>query len=100
MHWINGGSPRLKCFVADIRDFKEELALKDINVQETEEQTRIYKSLSKDLEFENLEIRRNDGVIASIKYSGETFSIAVWPDCDDTLHRFNVVEAIGYLIRA
>uniref|UniRef100_A0A1I7UX74 FBA_2 domain-containing protein n=1 Tax=Caenorhabditis tropicalis TaxID=1561998 RepID=A0A1I7UX74_9PELO len=97
MHWINGGSPRLKCFVADadIWFFKEELALKGINVQKTKEHTRIYKSPSKDLEFENQEIRRNDGIIASIKYSNGVFSFGVWPDCDDTLHRSIIIVGMG-----
>uniref|UniRef100_A0A1I7UX68 FBA_2 domain-containing protein n=1 Tax=Caenorhabditis tropicalis TaxID=1561998 RepID=A0A1I7UX68_9PELO len=92
MHWINGGSPRLKCFVADIRNFNQQLALMDINVQETEEQTRIYKSLTTEVEFDNLEIRRNDGAVASIKYFQEcgTFVFAVWPDNPDTPNWSNI----------
>uniref|UniRef100_A0A1I7UX70 F-box domain-containing protein n=1 Tax=Caenorhabditis tropicalis TaxID=1561998 RepID=A0A1I7UX70_9PELO len=101
MHWINGGSPRLKCFFADIRDYNQQLALKDIDVQESEEQTRIYKSLSAEVEFDNLEIRRNDGAVASIKYFQEcgTFVFAVWPDNPDTPNRSNIVRMIDNLLR-
>uniref|UniRef100_A0A1I7UDN2 FBA_2 domain-containing protein n=1 Tax=Caenorhabditis tropicalis TaxID=1561998 RepID=A0A1I7UDN2_9PELO len=97
IHWINGGNPRLKSFVAEFFPFDEQRALNNIHVMKGEEKTRIYKSLSKNLEFENLEIRRNDGVIASIKFSEElsTFSFAVWPDNADTPYRSFVVETIA-----
>uniref|UniRef100_A0A1I7UX71 F-box domain-containing protein n=1 Tax=Caenorhabditis tropicalis TaxID=1561998 RepID=A0A1I7UX71_9PELO len=100
MHWINGGSPRLKCFIADIRNFNQQLALMDIKVHETDEQTRIYKSLSTEVEFDNLEIRRNDGAVASIKYFQEcgTFVFAVWPDNPDTPNRSNIVKTIDNLL--
>uniref|UniRef100_A0A1I7UX69 F-box domain-containing protein n=1 Tax=Caenorhabditis tropicalis TaxID=1561998 RepID=A0A1I7UX69_9PELO len=101
MHWINGGSPRLKCFVADIRNFNQQLALMDIKVHESEKQTRIYKSLSAEVEFDNLEIRRNDGAVASIKYFQESwaFAFAVWPDNPDTPNRSNIVRMIDNLLR-
>uniref|UniRef100_A0A1I7UDN0 F-box domain-containing protein n=1 Tax=Caenorhabditis tropicalis TaxID=1561998 RepID=A0A1I7UDN0_9PELO len=99
LHWINGGFPRLKLFYAGIENFNERVALKDINVQKGAQNSRIFKSLSTELEFGNLEIRRNDGLIASIKrFEGfVNFGFAVWPDCGDTPNR-DVVKAVNYLV--
>lgn len=66
-HWICGGSRRLGLLRIQVENYNEQEAFEGIHVEQTGKK-RVYERQNDIIEFFGMEIRRNDGVIASIRH--------------------------------